>query len=104
MALPLDYTQAFGNLTAGNLSEAVTMTYTTPLGVYAWILAIFAVIVITYVKTQSAGMSVLTGLLSLSVIQSTASFFGTPILNDKMFFIIIVLGIAVMLVSFWKSH
>lgn len=102
--MPISYETAIANLTNGNVTEAVIMSYTIPLGSIAWLLLIFATMMATYIKTQSTGLSALVGMLSISALQGYTTYFGTPILNDGMFFIIIVLGLAVLLFNFWKSR
>ena len=98
MAFPISYAAAYQNLTSGNLTGAAVLTYTTPLGAYAWFLVIFATMMITYIKTQSTGLTVFVGLILLTAAQT---FIG--IVGDSLFYTLIVLGLAILMFKLWKG-
>jgi len=96
MAFPISYSAATQNLTSGNLSGVATLAYTTPLGQYAWFLAIFATMIVVYIKTQSVGLTVFIGLLFFTVAQTMVGITG-----DSVFYTMIVIGVAILLFQVW---
>ena len=94
--MALDYTAAFANLTAGNFSGAVRLTYETPLGNFAWIAVIFTTLAMVYIKTQNAGTTMIVGLMWLF-------FYSTYIgvVGNFLFWGIFALCLTVALVQFW---
>lgn len=94
--MALDYSTAFANLTAGNFSGAIIQTYETPLGSFAWIAAVFATLMMVYIKTQDAGVTSIVAILWLFFAR-----FYLGVVGDLFFTAVLILGICVVLVRFW---
>jgi hypothetical protein len=100
MAL-LNYSSALNNLTDanGSLAQAAVNTYTTSLGPWAWFFVIFATMMAVYIKTQSTGLAVFVGLLFFSAAQLFVGLVG-----NTTFYVLIVLGLALLLFHFWRGQ
>lgn len=96
--MALDYTTAINNLTAGNFSGAIVSTYTIPLGAYAWFFLAFLTLLMTYIKTQSAGM---TSMVALLWAIAAKQYLG-PV-GDTIFYAVIVVALAIVMFKLWKG-
>ena len=94
-----NYTPAVNNLTAGNLSGAINLVYTTPLQNYAYALAFFTILSLVYIKTQSAGLVAIIAILFMVVGGNLLGGIG-----DTMFFGIVLFSLLIVLFKFWKGN
>lgn len=96
--MAFNYTPALELMQDGNITNAIISTYTTPLGAYAWWLVVLATLLITYIKTQSAGLTTMVGMVFL---------FGAKIylgaIGDGMFWTLTILGGTILFVQFWRK-
>lgn len=95
--MSINYTSAINLLNGGNTTQAVVATYTTPLGVYAWFLVTIATLIMVYIKTQSAGLTAMVGLVFLS-----AARFYLGIIGDGVFLTVMAFCIMIVIFRFWK--
>lgn len=97
----LNYSSSWGNLSSvnGSLAQAAVNTYTTSLGPYAWFFAIFATMMITYIKTQNTGLAVFVGLIMFTAAQTFVGLVG-----NTTFYVLMVLGLALLMYHFWRGQ
>lgn len=99
MAIGFDlYDQAFQNLTSGNLTNAAVLTYTLPLGSFAWFFVIFVTLMVTYIKTQNFGITLILGVVMLAVLQTAVGLVGAGV-----FWAIIAISIAIILFRYTRG-
>lgn len=96
--MAFNYSSALELMQNGNMTDAVLATYTTPLGPYAWWLVLFATLLITYVKTQSTGLTTMIGMILLFGMKTYLGAVG-----DGMFWTLLVLGATILFVQFWRK-
>lgn len=96
--MALNYSSAYANLLDGNISQAVILTYYTPLGPYLWWLVILGTLLITYIKTQSTGITTMIGMILLFGLR-----FYLGAVGDFTFYILLTIGAAILMFQFWTK-
>lgn len=96
--MALNYSAAYNPLLAGNITDAVIATYYTPLGPYLWWIVVFGTLLITYIKTQSAGITTMIGIVLLFGLR-----FYLGAVGDFTFYIMLTIGGAILMFQFWNK-